>query len=209
MRPVSGFERPGVQWLFAAVGVVLIAAALLEAAALQRSRREMTALRAAELNARLQHEELQVTAARERTARQALSLEVARLRGGAAGGSTLTTLTLSPLTSRGATPPEPTVETPAESQVVQLRLELPARAARTGNYAVVVRAWSGGEILWSRGGVRASSVDGHAMVTTFVTGDMLAPGAYEIALTRTSPDGKNVNEDVASYELACRKPLLH
>ena len=42
------------------------------------------------------------------------------------------------------------------------------------------------------------------MVTAFVTGDVFAPGAYEVALTTVSPDKKVA--DVAAYEIAVRHP---
>ena len=196
MRPVSGFERPRLQWLFVTVSVVLIVVALLEAAALRRSRAEIDRLRAADLNARLEIEQAQANGARERSAREALSLEITRLRGNTPAGATLPTLTLAPVTARGSSPPEPTVQSPAGAQPIQLRLILPARAAQNANYAVTIRTWSGGDTLWSRGGLRPSSADGRAMVTALVTGDVLVPGAYEVSLTTASPDGKSV--DVAA-----------
>ena len=42
------------------------------------------------------------------------------------------------------------------------------------------------------------------MVTTFVTGDVFAPGAFEIALSGTS--GGNKTDDIAAYEIAVRPP---
>jgi len=43
-------------------------------------------------------------------------------------------------------------------------------------------------------------------VTALITGDVIAPGAYEIVLTTTSLDGKSA--DVAAYEVATR-PSVH
>jgi protein involved in polysaccharide export with SLBB domain len=40
------------------------------------------------------------------------------------------------------------------------------------------------------------------MVTAFVTGDVFAPGAYEVALTATTADG--MRTETASYEVAIR-----
>lgn len=204
MRPVSGFERPGLQWLFVALGVVLVVVAAVEAVGLRRARGQMEALRAADLNARIERAQLQARSAREQSAREALSLEVARLRGSQPGG-TQPTLTLSPLTKRGAKPPDPTVERPAENQAIQLRLLLPpGRPPHAVSYVVAVRTWSGGETIWSRSGLALSTVDTRRMVTAFVTGDVFAPGAYEIALTGTSAG--NETEDVAAYEVAIRPP---
>jgi hypothetical protein len=204
MRPVSGLERPALQWLFVALGVALVVVAAGAAVGLRRARGETAALRVADLNARIERQQLQTRAAREGSAREALSLEVGRLR---ANGPAVSqpTLTLSPLVKRGATPPEATVERPAESQVIQLRLVLPARRPpHTSVYTVVVRTWSGGETIWSRSGLSLSTVDKRPMVSAFITGDVFAPGAYEVALSGTS--GGNKTEDIAAYEIAVRQP---
>ena len=205
MRPVSGFDRPGLQWLFVALAVVLVGLVAAETVGLRRLRGQVESLRASDLNARIEREQLQARIAREQSAREAFSLEAARLRGGSHAGASQPTLTLSPLTRRGATPPDPTVERPAENQAIQLRLILPpGSASRASNYSVTVRAWSGGETIWSRGGLAASTVERQTMVTAFVTGDVFAPGAYEIALTTLSSDKKVA--DVAAYEIAVRPP---
>jgi len=205
MRPVSGFERPGLQWLFVVLAVVLVGLVAAEAVGLRRLRGQVEGLRASDLNARIEREQLQTRIAREQSAREAFSLEAARLRGGSHTGASQPTMTFSPLTRRGATPPDPTVEKPAENQAIQLRLILPpGPASRASNYSVTVRAWSGGETIWSRSGLPVSTVDGRAMVTAFITGDVFAPGAYEIALTAVSSDKKIA--DVASYEIAVRHP---
>jgi hypothetical protein len=204
MRPVSGFERPGLQWLFVGLGVVLVLAAAGEAVGLRRVRSQMNALRAADMSARIEREQLQTRAAREQSAREALSLEMGRLRANQPGVSQ-PTLTLSPLLKRGAKPPEPTVERPAENQAILMRLVLPAGPPpHASSYAVVVRTWSGGDTIWSRSGLSVSTVDHRPMVTAFVTGDVFAPGAYEIALSGTSASNKT--EDIAAYEIAVRPP---
>jgi hypothetical protein len=206
MRPVSGLDRPALQWLFVALGVALVVVAAGEAVGLRRARGQMEALRAADLSARIERQQLQARATREGSAREALSLEVGRLRANGPGVSQ-PTLTLSPLLTRGATPPEATVERPAENQVIQLRLVLPARRPPHASvYTVLLRTWSGGETIWSRSGLSLSTVDNRPMVTAFVTGDIFAPGAYEIALTGTSSGNKT--EDIAAYEIAVRPPGL-
>lgn len=205
MRPVSGLDRPAVQWFFVIIAIVLIAVALLEAAALRRARGEIASARTSELNARLALSALQSTSARERSAREALSLEVARLRRGGREGSGVPTLTLSPLTGRGSNPPEPTLDAPGKDAAIELRLVLPVRAVRTGSHTIAVRAWTGGETIWSRGGLRANSIEGRATVSALITGDVFAPGAYEVVLTTTSADGKA--SDVAAYEVATRSSV--
>jgi hypothetical protein len=46
-----------------------------------------------------------------------------------------------------------------------------------------------------------STVEGKRMVTSFITGDVLGAGAYEIALTT---DAADKSADVAAYEVAVR-----
>lgn len=208
MRSVSGFERPLVQWMFVALGALLVVVAAAEAIGLRRLSAEIRVMRAADLNARLEQDRVEATAARERSAREALSLEVSRLRGGTPSGASQPTLTLSPLARHGATPPDPTVERPPDHQSIQLRLLLPRGVATSAAaHTVVIRSWSGGDTLWSRSGLHATTVDGQAMVTAFITGDVLAPGAYEIALTAVSADNKTA--DVAAYEIAVRPAGTH
>lgn len=206
MRPVSGLERASVQWVFVALGVVLVVVAVAEAVGLRRLRSEIEILRAADLNGRVEREQMQARVARVQSAREALSLEVGRLRGGTQPAASQPTLTLSPLTRRGPKPPDPTVERPSDNQSIQLRLLLPpGRAAGATRYLVVVRTWSGGETIWSRGGLLPSKSDGQSMVTAFITGDVFALGAYEISLAEMSPDNKPV--EVAAYEVAVRPPV--
>ena len=195
MRSVGGFERPAVQWLFVALGIALIVVAAAEAVSLRRARAELATLRGADLERR----ELALHLKREQSAREALSQEVGRLRGGPAEPAAQPTLTLEPLQTRGARPPEASVGAPAPNRSIQLRLVLPARAPRIAAYLVSLRSWSGGDTIWTRRGLPSSTIDGKAMVTAFVTGDLFVPGAYEIALT--SADGK---VEVASYEVTVR-----
>ncbi len=202
MRPVSGFERPGLQWLFIGLGMVLIVIAAGEGVALLRARTQIAALRTADLNKRIELDKLSAQAARDRAAREALTLELARQRG-AGSAVTQPTLTLSPLSKRGAQPPDPTVAKPADQQSIQLRLVLPGRTDSSGaHYTIVIRTWSGGETVWSRFGLTMTTVDNKRMVTAFITGDVFAPGAYEIALTRIVMGASPT--DVASYEVAIR-----
>ena len=53
MRPVSGFDRPGLQWLFVALAVVLVGLVAAETVGLRRLRGQVESLRASDLNARV------------------------------------------------------------------------------------------------------------------------------------------------------------
>jgi hypothetical protein len=202
MRPVSGLERPALQWLFIALGIVLMLVAAGEGVALRRARTDMATMRAADLNARIELDRLSAQAARDQAARESFALQLGRQRGTGVP-AVPPTLTLSPLTKRGAQPPDPTVAKPGDHQSIQLRLLLVARTEPAdARYAIAIRTWSGGDSVWSRGGLTATTVDNKRMVTAFITGDVFAPGAYEILLTRVVVGGSPV--DVASYELAIR-----
>jgi hypothetical protein len=206
MQPVSGFERPWIQWTFVVIGAVLIAVAAAEAVAIRRARQAMDGVRAAELNARLDRQQFEIQLTHERSAREALALEVARLRGSAAAANAEPpTLTLTPLMKRGAAPPDPSVEQPPPHLPIQLRLLLPRDApAGLKDFTVTLRNWSTGQALWTRGGVTADTLDRRSVVTAFVTGDVLTAGAYEILLTAGSTAGQPL--EIATYELSIAPP---
>lgn len=201
MRPVNGFQRPGFQWLFVALGVVLVVVAAAEGITLRRMRADGATLRAAELNTRIELDRVRALLAREQASREALTLELTRQRS-RGDGINQPTLTLSPLTTRAAQPPDPTVTKPADQQSIQLRLVLPSVAEpRDARYSIAIRRWSSGETVWSRSGLRMTPLEKGPMVTAFITGDVLAPGAYEIALSRLGAEGA---VEVAGYEVSIR-----
>jgi hypothetical protein len=198
MRAVRGFERPILQWIFVALGAALVVAAGGEAVALRRARSTIELLRAADLNARIERQQIEARLVREQSARESFALEVVRMRGHATSPSE-PTLTLSPIRVRRATPPDPTVRAPAPAQPIQLRLLLPkGRADAARRYAVALRSWSGGRVVWLRSDLSATTVDGQPAVTTRLTGDALTPGAYEIALTDVTADQP---AEIAFYEI--------
>ncbi len=202
MRPISGFDRPALQYLFALLAVVLIAVGAWGAVSVRRATREIERLHAAELNGRLERERLEARAAREQSARESLALQMARAKSGAGDSKSpdVPTLTLTPLTKRGSAPPPPTVTPPAQVQVIALRLVLPRGAdPRGGAYLIAVRSWSGGQTIWARGALPSIEADGRRMVQAHVTGDVFAPGSYEVLLTTTAADG--TQKEVASYEV--------
>jgi hypothetical protein len=199
MHPVKGFERPILQWMFVALGAVLVVVAAGEAVALRRAHASVEALRAADLNARVERRQLEMRLAHEQAARESFALEAARQ--GSRQPSGEPTLTLSAITLRRSTPPAVSVQAPAPELSIVLRLLLPNRPDDSARrYAVALRGWSGGGALWSRSDLRASTVDGKAAVTTRMTGDTLPPGAYEFALTDVTTDGAPA--DVAFYEIS-------
>lgn len=201
MRPVPGFERPGLQWAFAGLGLLLVVMAAAEAAELRLSHATIESLRAAALDARVERDRLERRVAREQSARESFALETARLRGTLAAGAPEPTLTLSPAPLSHPAPPEPSVAPLAPGQVVLLRLVLAGRKpAGTARYEIALRGWSGGGVVWSRSGLGAVAVDGKWAVLARLTGDVLAPGAYELVLKEMAPDGSSV--DVGAYEVA-------
>ncbi len=188
------------QWLFVALGVVLAALAAGEAVGLRRAHASLEQLRAANLDGRVERERLELRIAQEQSARESFALEASRLRG-AGPAAAEPTLTLTPVTLRRPTPPEPTVAVPPPAQSIQLRLVMAGpRADPSKRYAAALRSWSGGDVRWSRGDLHAASLDGRPTVTARLTGDVLVPGAYEILLTDvTSP---NAPVEAGAYEVS-------
>lgn len=201
MRPISGFERPIVQWLFVGLSVVLIATAGTAAWVARRANMAATAARAAEEGGRLERQHLDAQLARERSAREALSLELARQREtGAEPARMIPTLTLRPLATRGSLPPAATVATQHATQVIEMRLVLPLGTERYERFDVVLRDWATGEAAWSRGGLAAGTIERQRMLSTFVTGDVFRAAAYELLVSGTTANGQR--GEVASYEVA-------
>jgi hypothetical protein len=202
MRAVRGFERPVLQWVFLVLAVMLIVVAAGEAVGLRRARATIAELRAADLNSRMERQQLETRLAREQAARESFALELGRVRGSVSTtAASEPTLTLSPIATRRPTPPDATVAVPAPAQSILLRLLVPSSRARsTDRYIVDVRTWSKGEVVWSRSNLRSSTIDGKTAVTARLTGDVFAPGAYEIRLTNTPDDGPPA--DVAFYEVS-------
>jgi hypothetical protein len=203
MRPISGFERPIVQWLFVGLSVVLIVTAGAAAWGARRANAAATAARALEEGGRLERQHLDAQLARERSAREALSLELARQREtGAEAARMIPTLTLRPLATRGSLPPVATVATQHAAQVIEMRLVLPPGTERYARFDVVVRDWATGEAAWSRGGLVAGTIERQRMLSTFVTGDVFRAAAYELLVSGMTANGQR--GEVASYEIAFR-----
>jgi hypothetical protein len=199
MRPISGLERPWAQWLLVALSVLLIALAAWGAIGLRRASREIERIKAADLEARVEREQIERRLAREQSTRESLALELARHRTRAAEGSAPPTLTLWPLRTRGSIPPEATVALPSATQVIDVRLVLPRGVDRRhAQFHATMRSWSGGDTIWTRGRLTASSLEGRPTVVARVPGDVFQPGAYEIALTAGSGGAA---AGVASYEV--------
>lgn len=203
MRPISGFERPVLQWLFVALSVILIGVAGGASWIARRANAAAEAARAAEEGHRLERQNLDAQLARERSTREALTLELARARETGSGSArVMPTLTLAPLTTRGSSPPAPTVSVQHATQVIELRLVLPASAKPYTRFEAVLRDWTTGTLVWSRGGLTASKVDREQVLATLVTGDLFRAGAYELLVSGAAADGQKL--EIASYEIAFR-----
>lgn len=203
MRSISGFDRPFLQYLFVSIALVLVAMGAWGAMSVRRASREIERLQEAARRDRIEREQLEARAAREQSARESLALQLARERSGAPPDSEeeIPTLTLSPLTERGPAPPPPTVAPPRPSQIIVLRLELPAVAKQPPvSYQIAVRAWSGGQTVWSRAGLTSiGRTAGRGFLQAYITGDVFQPGSFEVLLAATARDGTST--DVASYEV--------
>jgi hypothetical protein len=194
VRPIRGLERPPLQWLFVALAVALVVLTVALAAALRRAQARADALLVAEAEALLVAQRLEIELARERSASEALSIQVGRLMGVERPAETAPTLTLTPPAVRGPAPPDATVPPPSPAQSIALRLVLPKGADASRRFTITIRDWSTGEVYWSRHGLASESLEGRPVVRAHVAGDVLARGAYEVLLSAG-------DDLVASYEV--------
>ena len=205
---MRGFERPRVQWMV--IGLCAVLTIMLMAATV-RMRALQDLLRKADqvigVNDK-QRQTLERDLARERSAREALALELARVRSGSAstvggrpGAGTPSTLTLDPLVKRSGSPPEKNIDAPTPDTIVEFRLLLPDKA-RTDlkELQITARDWSTGTVRWTIATVRLGSAVGRRAALAYVTGEMLAPGAYEFVLAPVGEGGPQP-DSVAAYEL--------
>lgn len=208
MRAVKGLDRPAVQWMVIAASVLL--AALLAAATL--SVRDRTTriedLLESHGACRSDLEVLEAQLSKERAAREAFSLELARVRAqqgsGDAASQDTPTLTLVPPAERGPVPPDARAAAPARAQAIQLRLVLPADVVvDEGGFRIAARDWATGRALWSTVRGTTGTVDGRRALIAHVTGEMLGPGSYE--LTVTAGASADTPEPIAVYEVTVGK----
>jgi hypothetical protein len=202
MRPVRGFDRAIVQWTFVALAVVLIVLAAALAVAVRGLNVTVGEMHAARIEERAARDQLEARLARERSTREALALELGRLRAGqanaSAGASGIPTLTLRPLRAREATPPPPTMSAPAASQIIELRLVLPPGAdAKLAPFSLTVRDWTTGQDRLTRGGLGVVAFEGGSAVAAFVTGDIFPSGAHEVIL-------RTAQAETATYEITVK-----
>jgi hypothetical protein len=205
---MRGFERPRVQWMV--IGLCGVLTVMLTAATV-RMRTLQDLLRKADqvigVNEK-QRQTLERDLAREQSAREALAVELARVRSGSAstagggpGAGTRSTLTVDPLVKRSGSPPEKNIDAQTPDTIVELRLLLPEKT-RTGlkELQITARDWSTGSVRWSIATVRIASATGRRAALAYVTGEMLAPGAYEFVLAPVGEGGPQP-DPIAAYEL--------
>jgi hypothetical protein len=205
---VRGFERTRVQWMV--IGLCGVLTVMLLAATV-RMRTLQDLLRKADQVigvSEKQRQTLERDLARERSAREALALELARVRSGSsstavgrAGAVSPSTLTLDPLVKRSGSPPQKNIDAPTPDAVVEFRLLLPDKArSDLKELQITARDWSTGTVRWSIASVRLASAVGRRAALAYVTGEMLAPGAYEFVLAPVGEGGAQP-DPVAAYEL--------
>jgi hypothetical protein len=199
VRGVAGLDRPAIQWMFVACGAVLIGISTWMGVGLVRARRNVEAARAEAEQARLDREQTEASLARERAARESFMLQLGRERQ-AAVPAAMPTLTLTPVKTRSPRGPELAVpSTPAPT--VELRLVLPPRTATDRAFTVTLRSWTTGDVLLTRGALRAGTANGKPAVLAHLASDVLTPGPYELLLSGGTPP-----TDVAIYEVSVIPP---
>lgn len=193
VRAISGFERPAIQWLFAAIGVLLIAACVAGGVTVVRLRRAADEARRDALQARTDRDQIEAALARERSTREAFALQLGKERNAAPAAPP--TLTLEPVKVKSPRGPEVAVRQ-TSAATVELRLLLPA-GAPPGPYTLTARSWTTGAIAWVRAGLRAAHVDAKPAIVVPITSDVLEPGPYELVLAAGTPP-----QDLTTYEVS-------
>ena len=197
-----------VQWVVVAACALLTALLTLSTVSVRRTARQVDELLDAQRASRTEQDSLEAQLARARAAREAFSLELARLRAQQPPGDAAAptpTVTLVPPATRGALPPDPTLTAPQRDQTIELRLVLPAGVTgRYSEFQIAARDWSTGRALWSTAAGTAGTVDGRRAVIAHITGGMLKPGTYEIVVTGSS-DPAMAPEPIAAYEIGVAK----
>lgn len=209
MRPVKGLDKPLVQWFLLAACAVMTILLVLAARSVARATRQVDDLVAGQTTAAVDRQSLEEQLTRERATREALALEIARLRARqgpeTSSGSEIPTLTLAPTASLGVGPPEPTVAEPGRAQLIELRLLMPETVGdNVKTCQIIARDWSTGQPRWSRADVPVADIDGRRAAVAYVTGEMFAPGAYELLVTPTASD-TGASEPTVSFEVGVRQ----
>jgi hypothetical protein len=205
VRPVKGFERPLIQWMVVAGCVLLVAILASATFSVRRTTAQVGELVESQRVCRSEQDVLHAQLAKERAAREAFSLELARVRAQQGTDDTTPaetpTLTLAPPKDRGAVPPGESLTAPERGQTIQLRLLLPPNVTvKNGGFQVAARDWSTGLALWSTAAATTATVDGRRAVIAHVTGEMLRPGSYEVTVTGAR-SADEAPEPIAVYEV--------
>jgi hypothetical protein len=199
VRAVSGLDRPAIQWTFVICGVALVAISTWTGVALVRAWRSLEEARAEAQQATRDREQTEASLVRERAARESYMLQLGRERH-AAASATNPTLTLTPVKARSSRGPELAVPSTA-APLVELRLLLPPRTPLDRPFAITLRSWTSGEMLWSRGSLRPGEVNTKPAVVTNLASDVLTTGSYELLLTSGTPA-----TEIAVYEVSIIPP---
>lgn len=186
--------------------VLLVAMLVSTTVSVRRTTAQAGELLESQRACRSEQDALHAQLAKERAAREAFSLELARVRAQQETGENTSeetpTLTLVPPKERGPVPPVESLSAPERAQTVQVRLLLPAKmAVKNGEFQIAARDWSTGRALWSTAAATTATVDGRRAVIAHVTGEMLGKGSYE--LTVTHPEMPT--EAIAVYEVTVGK----
>lgn len=196
MRSLPGFDRAAVQWAFTAASIVLVGVTILVTLEVRRRSDDVRMLTKELEGARAEISRLEGQLVRERSTREALALELGRRRDPSTS-ATPPSLTLYPESRRTGQPPAASLAAPGPDGLIQLRLVLPAavRVEATAPLDLALRDWSSGKVMWTRGNLRPDLVEHRSAVSAYVSGDLLASGAYELVLRNAAGDA------IASYEL--------
>lgn len=192
LRGVPGGERPLVQWLMVALAVAIVGLALF---LLQRDRAARETLRALqdELRAADDREmKLERQLARERSAREAFEIGLGRERAANAPQG----IALEAGLDRSGRPKQ---EVLLPADVARVQFVLPLKGPRLARYRAALRTFSEGDELWVHAALRADVDPKRLFVAVPI--DVLAPGAYELALTGFTEKGERRDVEAFTFEV--------
>jgi hypothetical protein len=200
LSSIPGLDRPLFQWLLLLLCGALVALAVWSAIRVRALRSQVGTLQAAVLVAERRQDDLERQLAREQSAREALSIGLARERTATnRERPVVPAFRLTPGLSRSGVPEQKLAVSP-EAVAVQLELVTERRPGRT--YRAGVVPFSGGDELWSHARLRPRNARAPVVVT--IPAEILMPGWYALALTTADASGKR--EEAGTYAFEVTRP---
>jgi hypothetical protein len=187
---VPGGDRPVVQWMLIAAGIVIVVLAALLIQRQRQDRATIGALQAAVRDLTGQHEELERQLARERAAREAFQIGLGRER----TINAPVAVALQPGLDRSGSLTQ--LRIPKDLPRITLVLPL---AASYDRYRAALRDFTSGDELWSHARLRPEA--GSKRLDLVLPAEVLVSGRYELVLSGIDRDGTPGEAAVFVFEV--------